>query len=823
MKMKRTLAVLTSLIMVAVSGVGTSYADTVPSMNTAAPVPFTMTAAAANQSTASAVTTSISGSAVYSDISGHWAENIIKEAAGLKIVGGYPDGTFFPDNLIKREEFYKLLTNIMTTVPNTVNTKVSFTDVVDYEWYVPTIKIAVASGITSGYGDGKFGIGMMISRQEAAKVAGSVIPALNVDNAKGVESAKDKAQIADWAYKYVDLMFKKGYMKGDTEGNFRPTMALTRAEAATILLNIKKNESIIAANATEQATTPCMTIHTSTAGVFVKGKGTQGEPFEIATEEQLNHVRMHVSEGAFYVLTKNIAITKDYATVVQPASSDDPDWSQGNFEPIGTAKIPFKGNLDGGGYTISGLNIAGTIGKGSDKTKANYSGLFGYLGSGATVQNVIVDASTIAGNQYTGSIAGYNDGTIKNCQLGIKGIVEGLNNTGGITGFSTQPLSSLRNMGTVTGKDSNTGGIVGYINAPGTSILYCQNEGTVTGNERTGGVVGKFDSAPLTSSTIKECYNKGTVQAGPYNTGGIAGTASGKSYSITIEDCGNSGVVTSSGVNGGIAGVLEAESATISKCKNTGTVSGSGAGGIVGNNQGIVINSYNSGNITGNLDGGGIAAYQQNELGRITKCYNEGTVYSKSFAGGIIGENGSRVDNCYNSGKISGTNSIGGIAGKNTGRVANVYGCGTVTGESGSGVLLGRNAGILEKAYWLGTAGTTGVGMVDSSGAQSIAIKVTHEELSGQKKINSSNGYEMLINIMNANNTTNSDIINKTKPAPVWQYLYKILKQATSGGALVSDGGGIVTPLEEQNSDGSGNTIDPNDLTTKYLYPSITN
>ena len=804
MKKKRVLSILISLALVLTSGASFSYAegDTAASGST--------------------------GSAMFSDISGHWAENIIEEAVKLKIIGGYPDGTFLPDNLIKREEFYKMLTNILTSTPDTTNTKIPFKDVVDYEWYVPTIKMAVAAGLTSGYGDGTFGIGMMISRQEAAKVAGSVIPAINLDNTKGADSALDKSQIADWAYDYVDLMFKKGYMNGDTEENFRPTMALTRAEAATILLNIKKNESVITGNATTEAaitsTTPCMTEHSSASGIFLKGNGTQSNPYEIATEDQLNHMRMHTTEGACYVLTKNIAITKDYVTTPPAALSDEVDWTGGNFQPIGSKDTPFKGNLDGGGYSISGLNISGTIGRNSDKTTASYTGLFGYLAQGSTVSNIIIDASSISGNQYTGAIAGYNEGTVKNCQLGSKGILNGKTYTGGLVGFSTQPLSSLRNMGTVTGSQSNTGGIVGYISASGKALLYCQNEGTVTGNDGTGGIVGEFASATDSVSLIQECYNKGAVQAGPYNAGGIAGTASGNNYSITIENCGNSGTVTGSGVNGGIAGLLETSKATVTKSRNTGSVSGNGAGGIVGNNEGIITNSYNSGTVNASMDAGGIAAYQQDGDGRVTKCYNEGTVYAKSYAGGIVGENDSRIDNCYHSGKVSGVNYIGGIAGNNSSVVTNVYSAGSVTGDNGAGALVGRNSGTLSNSYWLETVGTSGIGLTDSTSKQSLNSKVTHEELSGQVKIKTLDGYKMLIDIMNANNATNTNVINKTNPDPVWKYLYTIVEPASSTDtSVISDGGGVVTPITTSETDITGNTIDPDDLFTKYLYPGIIN
>ena len=537
MRYKRGLFIILTIIMALTSGFGISYAEE---------------------------------DTVFSDISGHWAEEIIKEAVDLKIVGGYPDGTYLPENLISREEFYKLITNVLTVTPDTSDTKIQFSDVVKTEWYVPAIKIAVAAGITSGYGDGTFGIGLMISRQEAAKVAGSVIPQDAPEDAKGAASVRDKGAIADWAYDYVDLMFKKGYMKGDTEGNFRPATALTRAEAATILLNIKKNETVITANTSEdQPQTGCVKAHGSGEGVFTAGEGTRDEPYEIYTEEQLNHMRRHVTEGAFYILKKNIAITKDYATV-SPSDKDEADWSEGNFQPIGNKQVPFEGKLDGNGFTVSGLNILGTEGRGDSKRAADYSGLFGYLAKKSEVTDLTIDASVIEGYQYVGAVAGYSEGSVQDCQLGEKGIINGGFYTGGLVGYSTYPLVSLKNMGTVTGKQENTGGIVGYIFAPGTVLLRCQNEGSVTGRENTGGIAGSFVSSNDEESIIKECYNKGKVLGEAYQAGGIAGYAGVGYYKATIENCDNSGTVTGSGTNGGIAGWMSSEKVTIIQCKNTG-------------------------------------------------------------------------------------------------------------------------------------------------------------------------------------------------------------------------------------------------------------
>jgi len=792
MKLKKRLAAILAFMMIQASGFGAVYAGT----------------ETRTEGDGGASNSSVSAAgAAFTDIKGHWAETVIDEAAGLKIVGGYPDGTFRPDNLIKREEFFKLLTNILTVTPDTANTVIRFTDVNENEWYAPTIKIAVASEITSGYGDGTFGIGLMISRQEAAKVAGSVIPTEVNEEKAGAETALDKGLIADWAYEYVDLMFKKGYMKGDTEGNFRPTMALTRAEAATILLNVKKSEPIIAAKADSLVDSDCLAVHSVEEGAFTAGNGTQAEPYEIHTETQLNHMRMHVTEGAFYILKKNIAITRDYAVAV-PDDPDDANWSEGNFEPIGSEEQPFEGNLDGNGYTISGLNIAGTEGRGDEKRAANYAGLFGYLAEDSEVTDLIIDASTISGYKYTGAVAGYNEGSVEDCQLGRKGIVSGNTDTGGLVGFSSQPLSSLRNMGSVKGSGMNTGGVVGNISAPGTALRYCQNEGSVTGSERTGGIAGSFTSSLDSESVIKECYNKGSVQGGSYQAGGIAGYAGAGYYSAVIEDCSNSGEVTGAGTNGGIVGLLDKGKSSIVQCKNTGTVEGSSAGGIVGNNRGKIIDCYNAGTVIGDADGGGIAAYQNEGEGEISKCYNEGSVISNSYAGGIIGENGAAVSYSYNSGKVRGSGISGGIAGKNEGSIKYVYGAGVVTGEKNSGSLIGRNIGTLVTAFWLSTANGLAIGLEDVSSSQTAVVKVNHEELSGQKKIKTQDGYEMLINLLN----------EKQKN---WKYLYKIIEPAPGNTEVVTDGGNIVPPLELPSTDNTGNTIDPSDLNSKYLYPVL--
>ena len=51
------------------------------------------------------------------------------------------------------------------------------------------------------------------------------------------EAYTDDAKIANWAKDYVYMAKAAGLMNGDKAGTFRPTDEITRAEAATIMMN----------------------------------------------------------------------------------------------------------------------------------------------------------------------------------------------------------------------------------------------------------------------------------------------------------------------------------------------------------------------------------------------------------------------------------------------------------------------------------------------------------------------------------------------------------------------------------------------------------
>ena len=173
-------------------------------------------------------------SEAFSDVpSSAWYYNNVMQAAAAGIVSGYPDGTFKPGNSVTRRDFAIMLTQ-MLGVSNDGTAVSPFIDVDDDDYGVVSIAYCKAHNIISGYDDGTFKPDATITRQEAASM---IVKAMGVSKASD-ELYPDDSTIAGWAKDAVYKAKAAGLMKGDAgTGNFRPTGLITRAEAASIMVN----------------------------------------------------------------------------------------------------------------------------------------------------------------------------------------------------------------------------------------------------------------------------------------------------------------------------------------------------------------------------------------------------------------------------------------------------------------------------------------------------------------------------------------------------------------------------------------------------------
>ncbi|QGG47287.1 S-layer homology domain-containing protein [Heliorestis convoluta] len=172
----------------------------------------------------------------FHDLTTHWAEANIRQLIQENIITGYPDNTFRPDNNITRAEF-AILTLKAFQIPLEGNK--TFTDTAGH-WAKDYIAAAYNQGIISGYSSDTFGPDNPITREQMALM---IIRAANLTAEHNTTTNfKDQSAIAPWAEEAVATAVQAKLISGFPDGTFRPQERATRAQAATILINLRNNK-----------------------------------------------------------------------------------------------------------------------------------------------------------------------------------------------------------------------------------------------------------------------------------------------------------------------------------------------------------------------------------------------------------------------------------------------------------------------------------------------------------------------------------------------------------------------------------------------------
>ncbi|MBN2983001.1 S-layer homology domain-containing protein [Cohnella algarum] len=202
----------------------------------------------------------------------HWASKYISEMASRKVLEGYPDGKFRPENQVSRAEFATIIVKASGLQAKKVNYS-SFSDVKPTDWYSPFIE-AVKDYMT-GY---RTADGSYIFNPTAPALREDITVALvklkgydvsRLANRSIIEAMfKDYAGISEAAKDYVAVAVENGLVSGYQDETFRPQASITRAEAATLLWRAYQygndNKSVGGGNQTTTTTpTPPVTQPTS--------------------------------------------------------------------------------------------------------------------------------------------------------------------------------------------------------------------------------------------------------------------------------------------------------------------------------------------------------------------------------------------------------------------------------------------------------------------------------------------------------------------------------------------------------------------------------
>ncbi len=182
-------------------------------------------------------TTVTTPASVFSDMANHtWAVESVNKLSGLGIVSGVGDGKFEPARNVNREEMITML--IKAYGISTEGAQSTFTDVPASSWYAPYVAAAFSNGYVSGTGEGTFGAGTTITRQDAAVMAYNIAKANGVTFTPTKDMFADDAEIASYAKDAVYALKAKGIINGMGDGSFAPKAYCTRAEAAKIIASL---------------------------------------------------------------------------------------------------------------------------------------------------------------------------------------------------------------------------------------------------------------------------------------------------------------------------------------------------------------------------------------------------------------------------------------------------------------------------------------------------------------------------------------------------------------------------------------------------------
>ncbi len=169
----------------------------------------------------------------------HWASADILTLAAYGVINGYPGGYFYPDQGITRAEFLKLISKIVQdkyVIPDELST--NFQDVDDTDWYAGYIDWAYNHKIITGYPDGMFYPNKEITREEMACIAYRAIDALDLSfpRAEKIDAVNfaDSSETAKWAQAAVSDLSEYQFLKGNDDHCFLPQKKASRAEAVTL-------------------------------------------------------------------------------------------------------------------------------------------------------------------------------------------------------------------------------------------------------------------------------------------------------------------------------------------------------------------------------------------------------------------------------------------------------------------------------------------------------------------------------------------------------------------------------------------------------------
>lgn len=153
------------------------------------------------------------------------------------IINGYEDGTFKPDQPVNRVEALKMIllgAGVTTTATNTV---AKFSDTSTSEWYAQYLNKAVELKVVGGYPDGTFKPTQSVNLVENLKMLLLAQNVQLSDMVPSVDPYADTPK-TEWYAKYVQYAKDKNLIDADSQNKVYPSQAMTRGKLAETMFRV---------------------------------------------------------------------------------------------------------------------------------------------------------------------------------------------------------------------------------------------------------------------------------------------------------------------------------------------------------------------------------------------------------------------------------------------------------------------------------------------------------------------------------------------------------------------------------------------------------
>lgn len=176
------------------------------------------------------VTVSVAKKALFKDIPNNYTYfNEVEYLTSNKIITGYSDGTFKPDNKLTRAHAAVIISRALGL--NTSNVKnPSFKDIPANHIYYKEIAAVAEAGIMSGRGNNKFDPDATLTRAQMAKIVALAYDLKGTSNIVFKDVPKN-----DWAHAYIQQLAANKITTGYPGNLFKPNESISRVHFGLFL------------------------------------------------------------------------------------------------------------------------------------------------------------------------------------------------------------------------------------------------------------------------------------------------------------------------------------------------------------------------------------------------------------------------------------------------------------------------------------------------------------------------------------------------------------------------------------------------------------